>query len=553
MFLKEATIGTGSDDDSSVRLEAQKFYARASVAIIRQALSPDFSSQSIESRSHMESKYLDEGSCATAIRSQKPDSPNVTSELNNTNQVGSRTSARGNQDHSCDLLLGWQLVGPTDRVRRKWHSVNKRIVEHSLSNAVRYSGDGHCITFAPTGSGKGVGVIIPNLLSYAGPVVVIDPKGENFAVTARYRKDVLKQRILLLDPFHVVADELLDNLSLKRERLNPLDLYLLADSAIDNDSQMLAQILAGGGVSSGDPFWDISGTRLLAGAIAAEMSVAIEEGRTPSMRAIARLLYNDDVVYNFVTMLDGGKIGRFAHQCLASFVSLTDVTRSGVLAMAQSYLSVIMTESIQTHLNDSTIDIRDVVGGEPYTLYIVIPPNKLLSHAVVLQTWVSVLMHAIMERRSVPPMRTLFMLDECANLGSLDTLRKAVTLLRGFGLQVWMFFQDLSQLRALYGEDSKTMINNCGVLQSFGVSRRSAAEDVCRIIGGFKPESVTGMLPTQQLLSVAPAPPTFATLMRYYSNAAFAGRFDSNPLIRPRQIVSPVKAAPAASRRFRFN
>src|SRR6202035_101470 len=127
----------------------------------------------------------------------------------------------------------------------------------------------------------------------------------------------------------------------------------------------------------------------------------------------------------------------------------------------------------------------DIQQREDYTIYIVIPPTKLASHAFLLKAWVGVLMHSVMERKTLPSRRTLFILDECANLGEMDILKKAVTLLRGYGLQVWMFFQDLSQLEFLYEGDFKTIVNNCGVMQAFGVSRLSGASALASIIGEY--------------------------------------------------------------------
>jgi type IV secretion system protein VirD4 len=124
------------------------------------------------------------------------------------------------------------------------------------------------------------------------------------------------------------------------------------------------------------------------------------------------------------------------------------------------------------------------------------------------------------------------MLDECANLGELDVLRKAVTLLRGYGLQVWMFFQDVSQLEFLYPGDYKTMINNCGVVQTFGLSRRSGANPIATIIGGYKPTEILKLDRSQQILSISPGKVRTARLMRYFKDDAFEQRFDDNPLIR---------------------
>lgn len=448
-----------------------------------------------------------------------------------------------------DIILGWPSNSRSDHNKRMRdiHDLNRGVKGPDLSYAIRYDGDGHCITFAPTGSGKGVGVIIPNLLHYAGPVVVIDPKGENLAVTANYRKKELRQQILVLDPFHAVDSNWLTEHDIKRASLNPLDLCRLSSHSIENDSQMIAQLIAGEGGLGDDPFWDVSAQRVLSGVIAMEMEEANRHSRPPLFSRIVDQFFADDVVYDLAVLLDTRKPCRFVIQSISSFLSLTDVTRSGVLAMVQSYLSLFVAKSLQPHLNESTIQLDAITSGEDYTLYIVIPPNKLQSHSVLLRIWVSVLLHAVMERRYLPERRTLFMLDECANLGALDTLKKAVTLLRGYGLQVWMFFQDLSQISALYPGDYQTMVNNCGVLQAFGITRLSSAQQLSSIIGTFSPRSLLSLERGQQILSLYPGTVKAANLFSYFSDDALKKFAGTNPLIRIRAPL-PVRQASQGSR-----
>ena len=115
------------------------------------------------------------------------------------------------------------------------------------------------------------------------------------------------------------------------------------------------------------------------------------------------------------------------------------------------------------------------------------------------------MLNNVMERDERPLKRTLFLLDECAQLGTLDGLRKAITLLRGYGLQVWMFFQDFSQISSLYPADYQTLINNCGVLQSFGIHRNSGVESILRVVGEehFGADELTTLDKTQQIVSIA--------------------------------------------------
>lgn len=443
-----------------------------------------------------------------------------------------------------NLILGWSTGVDQENkpVRKTSHKVTHKKNRTDLSYAIKYEGDGHLITFAPTGSGKGVSLIIPNLLHYPGPTIVIDPKGENFAVTARYRKEKLRQKILLLDPFESIDDVLLEKFNVERQSLNPFDLSILNKGSVENDSQMISNLLAGQGVLGDDPFWDLSARKIISGIIAHEIYKSISENRKPNFSYLMNKLYDSETVYNMAVLLDEEDPDKFVVSCLGGgFVSFgDDKLRTSILATAQSYLSTLMSESIIKWLDNSTIDLHQIQSSDDYTLYIVIPPNKLDSHSNLLATWVGVLMLAIMERKNPPVHKTLFILDECANLGSLDVLKKAVTLLRGYGLQVWMFFQDLAQLKYLYDADYLTMINNCGVLQTFGMSRKASAQPIANILGKYRMSELMSLDRTQQIVSLSPGKTRIANLLKYYKDDAFSGRFDENPLIR-KNIINKEK------------
>lgn len=432
------------------------------------------------------------------------------------------------------LILGWPINH--DEFTKKSQILSPVLHKRSarsVSHAIQYSSDRHLITFAPTGSGKGVSVIIPNLLHYSGPAIVIDPKGENFAVTARYRQETLGQTILLLDPFHAVADECLAAIGVERQRLNPLDLCYLSTTSPEMDAQMLADLFAGDVQSLDSPFWDNSAKRLISGLFAHEMQVAQRDGRPPRLSNVINRLFADDPIYSMAVMLDKEKPSPFVTMSIGAglLAIAAKETRDSILSTAHSYFSLFTSSELVQYLDTSTIRLQDIQQHDNYTLYIVIPPTKLHSHSTLLKMWICVLMHSIMERRSQPERRTLFILDECANLGKMEILRQAVTLLRGYGLQVWMFFQDLDQLEMLY-PDSGTMINNCGVLQAFGLGRLSAAAPLVKILGSVSTNDLLQMDDRQQVLSVVPGRPTIARLARYYKDEAFIKRFDPNPLVK---------------------
>jgi type IV secretion system protein VirD4 len=123
-----------------------------------------------------------------------------------------------------------------------------------------------------------------------------------------------------------------------------------------------------------------------------------------------------------------------------------DSTLGGILSFAQEGVDFMRGPALQAAVERTSFDLDRVVRGEPLTIYIVLPPHMLNSHGRFLRLWISALMSLIMRRRSRPEKSTLFILDEAAQLGPLNELRTAVTLMRGYGLQTWTFWQDLSQL-----------------------------------------------------------------------------------------------------------
>jgi type IV secretion system protein VirD4 len=169
------------------------------------------------------------------------------------------------------------------------------------------------------------------------------------------------------------------------------------------------------------------------------------------------------------------------------------------------------------------------------SIYVVIPPEKLDSHRALLRLWVGTLLTAVSRRRHVPNQRTLFLLDECAQLGSLPALRQSVTLLRGYGLQVWSFWQDLSQLRLLYPQDWQTMFNNCAVVQTFGVASHLMAKEWGEVFGQ-DPHELRTVAPEETLVLINDQGLRRCQRPDYLRDKAFAGLFDANErfaLVRP--------------------
>jgi type IV secretion system protein VirD4 len=434
-------------------------------------------------------------------------------------------------------------VDPLDAPKLpKKYSLNGLGREISLSSLrhyrgkedIGYNGEGHLITIAPTGSGKGVSAIIPNLLTFPGPVVVIDPKGENYAVTARRRRE-LGHRVIRLDPFR-----LMDSTS---DALNPLDLFSLGEDFDDTDAEMLAELLSVGNKGLDDPFWDNSGQGLLAGTI--NVVASPHSTYAKNLISVRNLLSSDDVVYNLSVVLDtiGKKIPPMAYREISSFLQLPEITRGGVLSVAKSYFKSLMSEKVATTVEASTFPLAEFVAGMKLSIYLIIPPHKLVSHRALLRLWIGTLMNAVTNRRHKPELRTLFVLDECGQLGHMAHLETLVTLCRGYGVNAWMFWQDLSQLRSLYGEVWQTMLNNCEVVQMFGAKNHTVAREFAEITG-TSAKKVRDLLASEQILMRGGRKPLRAQRFDYRFDERFKGMYDMNPLHAASKIPKPIPLLP---------
>jgi type IV secretion system protein VirD4 len=417
-----------------------------------------------------------------------------------------------------DLLLGWKADDRRSPMGFSAPRMAEPVVEGEVP--IHYGEDRHLLTIAPTGAGKGRGVIIPNLLRFEGSVIVIDPKGETWHVTARRRKE-MGQEVRLLDPFGAVSK--------KTDSLNPFDLFDRPGALLDADAEMLASLLAGDVGFHKEPFWDNWGRSLMSGVIAAVAETAGKSER--HFGKVREILMSDDAVYNLAALIENHEnLNRLSKQNISSFLPITEQTRSGILSTAQSYLKVVNSDSALRSLNKSTISLDSVRKGDPMTIYIVIPPDKLESHGALLRLWVGALMLTVMGRKRRPKRSTLFMLDECAQLGEFGPLRQSMTLLRGYGLQVWPFFQDLSQLQRLYPKDWRTIFNNAGVFQLFGVANHLMAKESSDLIGDVDADMLRSMAKDRQIITQSNEKAINARLPDYLLDAPFQGHWDPNPM-----------------------
>lgn len=381
-------------------------------------------------------------------------------------------------------------------------------------------GEGHLMTIAPTGAGKGVCAVIPNLLNYTGSVVAIDPKGELCAVTADRRRK-MGQRIVIFDPLGYVAPG-------RSDGFNPLEvIWTRGRVLLEDEAQKLADLICGERAITKEPFWDNWGSALMKGDILYLGELPAEQR---NIGKLYDLLHSDDIVYNHAVMLDtkGKQMNRVGKQEIASFLQLTDVTRSGVLSAAQQFLKKFGSPQIRKVLEKTTFPVEELIDGQPMTIYIVLPPEYLKSHGAILRLWITALMKLFFARRTRPENNTLFLIDEAAQLGYMEDLEVAMTLARSYGVQVWSFWQSLSQLRRYYPNSWETLLDNTAILQMFGAKNQRLRNEFAAL-SGWDREEVADLSPEEQLLIVE-GEPRRCWLPNYLRDPAYEGLAAPNPL-----------------------
>jgi type IV secretion system protein VirD4 len=412
------------------------------------------------------------------------------------------------------VFLGWE----DDRRASSFGFGTSGAKKRSRARPILYQGDSHLMTIAPTGAGKGIGVIIPNLLRYTGTVIAIDPKGENYQVTARRRLE-MGQKIIVLDPFHVATKV--------SDCLNPLDLFKLPRSIMECDAEMLASLLSVGHEFSREPYWDDTGRAILA-ALIAHIASTSDKGEC-TLNQVRAYLYHQNLDYMLAELLDDEAVkNTLAKDEFNAYLAIPeDKTRPCVRSTATSYLKALGSPDVSKTLETSSFELADLVEGKPLTIYIIIPPEKMDSHRSLLRLWIGTLLTAVTSRRRLPRRRTLFLIDEAAQLGSLSTLRQAITLHRGYGMQVHTFWQDLSQLRLLYEKDWQTMINNSAVLQVFGIANFQMAREWADVVGK-DPHELLSMDPQQAMVHMPGEGCRRCRRGNYLEDVAFQGMYEAN-------------------------
>lgn len=373
---------------------------------------------------------------------------------------------------------------------------------------ITYSGEGHLLTFAPTGTGKTSGPVICNALHHPGQLIVLDMKGEVYAATAERRR-AMGQRVHVLD--------LRDDSS--GDSLNPMDLAARCGTDPAATARAFAAELIERSANERDRFWNDWSETMIAGAVAWLLADRPAEDR--KLSNIFDLFTDSDVAYRIAVLLDEKKVcNRAAVAAFNSFLQLPDrETRPSVLGSIQTHVRLFDSDLVRRLTDTTTFDLDALITGEPFSLYIIVPPARLHGFSPLLRLWLSGLLLTLTQRKTRPKERTLMLCDEIGNLGRMDALITAATLLRSWGLTLWTFWQNAAQLK-LYGDQANTLVDNAGVIQTFGARNLRMAQDLINVLGGISAEELMRMRPDEQILLVE-GKMVRARQVRYYENQEF--------------------------------
>jgi type IV secretion system protein VirD4 len=335
---------------------------------------------------------------------------------------------------------------------------------------MRYAGPLHLLTIAPTRLGKGVGAIIPNLLTADRSVICIDPKGENARIRARARARF--GPVFVLDPFEASGCAAFNRLA----GLDPDSLDLAEEAAL------IAEALVHDPPEQiGEAHWNEEAKALIGGVIMHVVCVASPARRTLAAvrEALTLPLNRFDALLRAMqaSVAAGGLVARAANRHL----SKSEREAAGVLCTAQRHTHFLDSPRMGRVQGRSDFAFEDLKAGV-VSVILVLAPDRLGTHVRWLRLMVVQAVRALARAPSTPwAMRkpVLLLLDEFAALGRLESVERAFGLMAGYGVQIWAILQDLHQLRAAYGQAAGTFLSNAGLVQVFNVADIDTATWAC--------------------------------------------------------------------------
>ena len=429
---------------------------------------------------------------------------------------------------------------------------------------LRHDGPEHVLCFAPTRSGKGVGLVVPSLLTWPGSAIVHDIKCENWQLTSGFRAQ--HGRVLLFDPTNAKSSAYNPLLEVRRGEWEVRDVQNIADILVDPEGSLEKR-----------NHWEKTSHALLVGAILHVLYA--EEDKT--LAGVAAFLSDPKrpIESTLAAMMKTAHLGEAGpHPVIASaareLLNKSDNERSGVLSTAMSFLGLYRDPVVAEVTRRCDWRITDIVGDKrPTTLYLVVPPSDINRTKPLIRLILNQVGRRLTEdlQAKAGRHRLLLMLDEFPALGRLDFFESALAFMAGYGLKSFLIAQSLNQIEKAYGANN-SILDNCHVRVSFATNDERTAKRVSDALGTatemkamknyaghrlspwlghlmvsrsetarplLTPGEIMQLPPADEIVMVAGTPPIRAKKARYYEDARFKER-----LLPPPSLAAPERGRP---------
>ncbi|WHU02366.1 conjugal transfer protein TraG [Sphingomonas sp. NIBR02145] len=419
------------------------------------------------------------------------------------------------------------------------------------SRYLRHDGPEHVMAFAPTRSGKGVGLVVPTLLGWTGSAVVHDIKGENWQLTAGWRSRF--SHCLLFNPTDARSARYNPLLEVRRGPDEVRDVQNIADILVDPEGALERR-----------NHWEKTSHSLLVGAILHILYA--EEEKT--LARVATFLSDPErpFVATLRAMMTTNHLGTeempLVHPVVASaareVLNKSDNERSGVLSTAMSFLGLYRDPTVAAVTAVSDWRVDDLVAApHPVSLYLVVPPSDISRTKPLIRLLLNQIGRRLTEQLHAAGApgrhRLLLMLDEFPALGRLDFFETSLAFLAGYGVRAFLIAQSLNQIEKAYGEHN-AILDNCHVRVAFATNDERTAKRISDALGTateqramrnyaghrlapwlahvmvsrqetaralLTPGEVMQLPPTDEVVLVAGYPPVRARKLRYFEDAQF--------------------------------
>ncbi len=435
-------------------------------------------------------------------------------------------------------------------------------------NYLRHDGPEHVMAFAPTRSGKGVGLVVPTLLSWTGSAVIHDIKGENWELTAGWRSKF--SHCLLFNPTDLCSARYNPLLEVRKGTHEVRDVQNIADILMDPE-----------GALDRRNHWEKTSNSLLVGTILHVLYAEEEKtlSRVAAILSDPQRSFSQTLHHMMQTNHIGTKEKPEVHPTVASaareVLNKAENERSGVLSTAMSFLGLYRDPTVARTTSACDWRVSDLMDGrQPVSLYLVIPPSDISRTKPLVRLMLNQIGRRLTEDLvgnpdKRPRHQLLMMLDEFPALGRLDFFESALAFMAGYGIRAFLIAQSLNQVSKAYGENN-SILDNCHVRIAFSSNDERTAKRISDALGMttetrsqknyagsrlalwlghvmvsrqetarplLTPGEIMQLPAGDELILVSGVPPIRARKLRYYEDRNFIARVLSPPLLEDGEYV----------------